>query len=302
MPSPELPAFSAQLDQLGELLRRAVERLHGQEIDRLDPWERVAGVAAALDCWVCPRAADLHRYGGWQAALHEIGHFAIAPRFLWNAEAHITAAAAGQRPEAPRVWSFAIALDACGGIVPAGCVPPGGGLWAENPHPLSDWHVRAWQWWACNALRLEMPERLWLQTTPWAELLSSAKLDTTAMDRPRRWCDRHPERTEIWRKRAAMPLIPERELAWRLADVFSAPWIAESRKWGWPDRPAPGPTSPRKRTAGQLRTSLDAGPRPRNHGITQTPCKHSFLQVIHVFGAQRPRQRRNQSGQGISLG
>jgi hypothetical protein len=29
---------------------------------------------------------------------------------------------------------------------------------------------------------------------------------------PGRWCDRHPERTEIWRERAAMPLIAEREL------------------------------------------------------------------------------------------
>ena len=50
------------------------------------------------------------------------------------------------------------------------------------------------------------------------------------MGRPGRWCDRHPERTEIWRERAALPLIPERELAWRLGDVFHAPWFAESHR------------------------------------------------------------------------
>lgn len=216
--------FAADLEHLGRHLRQAVEHLHGRELADLDPWERVGGVGAVLGCLVCPSPASLRIYGGWESLLHEIGHFAIAPRFLWDVPAYVDALDAGRRPELPRVADFAVALTPQGALAPWGYVSDDD-TWIENPHPLTDWHVRAWQWWACRALQLPEPSRLWLQSAPWWDLLSRAEMDHSQMERPRRWCDRHPIRTGIWRERASTQLHPEQELAWRLADVFHAPWL-----------------------------------------------------------------------------
>ena len=221
--------LSADVDLLGDRLRQAVERFHGRELKEIAPMDRIAGAGAALGCFVCPTAAALRRYGHWEAALHESGHFAISPRFLWDTPAHADAAAVGERPPLPDVQAFALAQDSQGKVRPWGYCHQND-RWIESPHPLTDWHVRAWQWWAAKALRLGEPSSLWLQTTPWHDLLFSAEFDHPGMDRPGRWCDRHPERTEIWRERAAMPLIPERELAWRLGDVFHAPWFVENHR------------------------------------------------------------------------
>ena len=145
----------ADIDLLGGLLRQAVERFHGRDLKEIAPMDRIAGAGAALGCLVCPTASALHRYGVW-GVLHEIGHFAIAPRFLWDIPAHVDDAAAGQRPPLPSVRAFALAITPQGEILRGGysCRDA---TWAENPHPLTDWHVRAWQWWAARALRLGEP-------------------------------------------------------------------------------------------------------------------------------------------------
>ena len=121
-------ALSAQADQLGDLLRQAVERFHGRELKEIAPMDRIAGAGAALGCLVCPTASALHRYGVW-GVLHEIGHFAIAPRFLWDIPAHADAAAVGERPPLPSVGVFARAITPQGEIL-RGCYSCRDATWA----------------------------------------------------------------------------------------------------------------------------------------------------------------------------
>ena len=54
MPSPALPTFSAQMDQLGDLLRHAVEGFCGRELKEIDPSARMFGAGVVLGfswCW-----------------------------------------------------------------------------------------------------------------------------------------------------------------------------------------------------------------------------------------------------------
>lgn len=189
--------------------------------------ETVAEFGVSLGCLVCPSAASLRRYGGWQALLHEIGHFAIAPRFLWDVPAHADAAAQGERPPVPPVHRFALGIGNDGKILSSGTT-----LWdpeqgrgpqvaaiAENPNPLTDWHVRAWAAWAADRLGLPTPRNLWLDSSPWADLLLSAEHGHKASGRPAGWAQRHPEIVDRWRQRASSPHNRERELEWRLADL-----------------------------------------------------------------------------------
>jgi hypothetical protein len=192
--------------------------------------ETVAQFGFELGCLVCPPTQSLRLYGGWQALLHEIGHFAIAPAFLRDIPSHAEAASAGRRPPVPAVDAFAVGIDQNGMVCPRGQV-----LWqegaltpfvaaiAENPNPLTDWHVRAWTAWASSHLGLPTPRCLWLDSSPWADLCLAAELDHPMLYRPPGWGDRHPEKLDQWKERAAAPHRPDKELEWRLEDLGLIP-------------------------------------------------------------------------------
>lgn len=189
-------------------------------------FETVAQFGLDLGCLVCPSESSLKQYGGWGCLLHEIGHFAVAPPFLWDIPAHIDAVAKDERPPVPAVDAFAVGIDHDGGfhtrvsLWSEGKRHPFIAAIAENPNPLTDWHVRAWEVWAADRLGLPTPGGLWLQTTPWADLLYVAKNRDLWPGNFPGWADRHPEQVDRWEQRSSSRFNPEQELRWRLEDLF----------------------------------------------------------------------------------
>ena len=188
-------------------------------------FETVAQFGFDLGCLVCPSASSLKKYGGWECLLHEIGHFAIAPPFLRNIPAHMDAVVEDKRPPVPPANAFAVGIDHNGSFHTGvelwreGELTPTIAAIAENPNPLTDWHVRAWTVRAADRLGLPTPHSLWLDSNPWSDLLYVAETRDRQSGVFPGWADRHPEQVERWKQRAVARNNPEQELQWRLDDL-----------------------------------------------------------------------------------